>query len=110
MTMQGVYTKRVVMNGTTSSAVNTEGGVLVGVYTPSGLTSTVLYVDASNDDGATFFNAYDNTGTRISATVAASRYVTLPQSSLVFGADQVRIISGSSDTDKVLTLVFQKVA
>lgn len=111
-TMEGVYTRKVAIDGgTQSNWVASCGGALVGAIVPSGMSGTSLKVEMSNDEGVTNYPCNDSTGTQLAATINSSASYTLfPQYNLCLGADLVRVVSSATESSKYLILVFQKVA
>lgn len=62
---------------TTSGEIDLKGGAMVGIITPSALTSTTMTFTASDKEGGTFVPVYDSEGNQINITVAASQAIAL---------------------------------
>jgi hypothetical protein len=103
---RSVDTATIPSSGTTSDAKTVPARkTLVGMELPAALTSTSMTFQASNDDGASWSNVY-NEGTAYSVTVAASRYIAL-NSAVFHGVALLRLVGGSSEAAaRDITLVF----
>ena len=86
----------IAISTTTSAAIATGGLSLVGVQLPAAFTGTTLTFQISFD-GVTYQPVYTSTsGTALSYTVAAGHYVAVnPQD--FYGANYIKLISGSSE-------------
>lgn len=60
-----------------SDAVNLGGLRLFGIVMPASWTAAALTFQVSFDEGASWSNLYDASGSEVSVTVAASRAITL---------------------------------
>ena len=69
---------------------------IVGLEMPAGWDAASITLQASRD-GAAWFNVYDQFGTELTLTTAASRYIAIPPS-LLAGVGYIRIRSGTSAT------------
>jgi len=92
--------KAVIASGqTTSGEIDLKGGAIVGLITPSALTSTTVTFTASEKEGGTFVAVYDSAGNQISIAVAASQAIGLS------GADAdalapwsvIKLVGGSAE-------------
>ena len=94
-----------------SPAINTGGGLLVGIQMPASWTSADLTFQGSFD-GTTYTNLYDSLGTEITAAAAASRGISALNSSVFAAFNFVKIRSGTSGAavnqaaDRIITLAF----
>lgn len=79
-----------------SDALDLLGLVPLGIQMGAAWTPAALTFQGSYD-GVTYANVYDNTGTEVSVTVAASRYVTLPPT-LLPGVRYIKVRSGTAGT------------
>lgn len=85
-----------IANGTSlSDAVNIENQNMFAIIMPAAWTAAALTFQGSID-GTNFFNLYDDTGTEISFTVAASRYVLIRWPAMFFGLKKLKIRSGTA--------------
>lgn len=89
-------------SGTTSTALQLQGGIPLAIVTPAGLAST-SFTFQSSLDGNSYFDLY-NGSSSYSLTVAASRYIAL-NPDVFEGVRYIRIIAGSSETAKDVYLV-----
>ena len=89
-------TATIAISTTTSAAIQMQGLSLVGIQLPAAFTGTALTFQVSVD-GVTYQPLYTSTsGTALSYTVAAGHYVAInPQD--FYGANYIKIISGSSE-------------
>jgi hypothetical protein len=91
----GAFQTLTIANGaTTSDAVRAAGFALFGLVMPSSFTGTTLTFTVSHD-GTTYQALYDNTGTAVSLTVAASRSFDLPTA--LASWPYFKVVSGSSE-------------
>ena len=58
-----------------SGVIDLEGFVLMGIQMPSAWTAANLTFEASSARAGTFDDVYDDTGTEVNVTAAASRYI-----------------------------------
>lgn len=105
------------INATIANGAQTSGAIrippnqsglslLCGLSMPAAFTGTTMTFTVSTDAGTTFNALYDDTGTQISVTVAASRYIRLIPS-LFAGIDHLKIVSGSAEgAARTVGLVF----
>jgi len=103
-----ISTTVVIPNGqTTSAAFDIGGFTLVGMILPSALTSTAMKINASDSLAGTYVPVYGPTGTQISYTVAASRYVVIPPTDLQ-GVNFIELVAGSAEgADRTITLILK---
>lgn len=78
-----------------SGEVNLEHGDLFALIMPAAWTAAVLTFSGSYD-GTTFYNLYDETGTEISFTVDASRYVLISAPAKFMGLKRLKVRSGTA--------------
>ena len=93
-----IYVEFTIANGqTTSGLVDLSGVQIVGIFTPSAMTGSVLYFSTPTY-GGTFVDVYDRTNTRYSVTIAtsAARFYILEPASFC-GLKYLKVISGSSE-------------
>lgn len=95
-----------VANGATASTkADLMGHVPVGVITPAALTSTTLAFDQWDDVVGDWVPVYDDTGTEVSITIAASRYTVIPPSTVPY-VGKTRLRVGSAEAaERTLVLV-----
>lgn len=97
-----------------STAVNIDPYRLVGIAMPATWTAANLTFQASHDNGTTYNNLYDDLGTEMTVTAAASRYITLDPA-VFAGINYLKVRSGTSGTpvnqggDRTITLVTRTV-
>ena len=93
----------------TDAALDMRGKTLVGLIMPAALTSTAITFTASETADGTFTALYDTSGTEISITVAASRYILIDPvdfASIRF----LKIVMGSGEAeDRTITAVMRAV-
>lgn len=93
-----------------SNEVALAGCYLSAVYVPTGWTAATLSFQASNDDGATYFNVWDKNG-EVNLTIAASQVIALdPNVFRSFNRLKLRSGTGGSPVnqttnDKLLGLI-----
>lgn len=93
---------------TISEPVECDGMDLVAIQTPSAMTGTALTFQGSAD-GVTYAAIYDDAGTAISVTSAASRYIMVGNTLLkaLRGLRFLKVVSGSAEAaDRTIGLVF----
>jgi len=99
-----------------SGAVNLGGKVLTAITIPAAWTAAELSFQASDDQGTTWYDMFDDGGTEVqiaSASVVASRRITLDPSAFA-GVDYIKVRSGltaaavNQGADRVLTLTSRK--
>lgn len=93
-----------IASGTTSGEINLKDRVLVGLTTPSGISSTTMKIAQAFSDGATYVNIQDGLGQYGAAgdltfTIAASKYYAIPPS-VTAGCPNIKFVFGSSETAK----------
>lgn len=79
-----------------SDAIRPNGAAMVGIEMPATWTTANLTFQVSVD-GTTYNNLYDSTGTEVTVTAAASRYIQLNPASFE-GFLYVKVRSGTSGT------------
>jgi hypothetical protein len=104
----------IIANGESlSGSVGLGGSTMVGIVMPATWTAANLTVQASHD-GATYNNLYDDLGTEVTVTAAASRYIALDPS-VFAGIRYLKVRSGTSGSavnqggDRTITLVTRPV-
>ena len=94
-----------------TTALNLGGLHLFGIVVPAAWTAASLTFQMSHDGGATWLNVYDASGSEVTATAGASRYIALD--AVVFAPlTLIKVRSGTSgspvnqgqDTDLQLLL------
>ncbi len=70
--------------------------VLCALSMPAAFTGTAITFQVSIDGGTTWNALYDDTGTLVTVTVAASRHIRLIPS-LFAGLDHIKLVSGSAE-------------
>lgn len=98
------YISTTIASGTTTNAIPLGAGKsLVGVYIPSGISSTSVTFTASPTADGTYSTVARN-NTTITEGVTASRLLTLDP--VKFAAIEfLKIVTSASETDKTFTLV-----
>jgi len=92
-----------------SSGVLIGGMTLCGIIMPAAWTAASLTLQMSIDNGATWTDVFDNDGTPISLTVAASRYVKLNPADFA-GINFVRLVSSVNQAaDRSIVIVARPV-
>jgi hypothetical protein len=80
------------------------------VVMPAAWTAAALTFQASID-GTNYFNVFDDTGTEVTATVAASQYIVIASPAKMLGVRWIKVRSGTSGApvnqgaDRALTIV-----
>lgn len=104
-----------IANGTSLSAAVDLGGLrLFAVSMPSAWTAANLTFQISPDGGATWTNLYDQSGSEIAATAAASNCVVLTPAQFA-SAQYIRVRSGSAASpvnqtaDRTVQLILRSV-
>lgn len=88
-----------IANGTSlSDAIDLKEGELLAISMPSSWTAANLTLQSSKDGGSTWQNVYDKSGTEVTITAAADRYIVLDSSlaDLLRGVRNLKIRSGTS--------------
>ena len=84
-----------------SASVQTNGLPVVGLIIPSDWVIATAITLQGSIDGTTFYNVYDDTGTEVSITVAASRHIALnPSEFASFPYLKLRSGTAASPTDQ----------
>ncbi len=98
-------------SGTTSApSADFLGFSLVGIVTPSGLTSTSLKFNVNPEKSSgSFVTLKDIDGNDVTVTVEASKQYALDPA-LFASIRRLQIESGSSETDKDFTLILKPIA
>lgn len=90
-------TTAVIANGTTTTPEIDLGGTeIVGIQMPAAFTGTTVTFLAATATGGTYQAVTDGTGSNISKTVAASKYIAIDPT-LFRGIRYVEIVSGASE-------------
>jgi hypothetical protein len=94
-----VHRTATIANGESlSDAIILDEGFLVGLILPATWTTANLTLQAAGEnDESTFQNVYDQAGTEVTITAAASRYVILEPAKFA-GIKKLKIRSGTSGT------------
>jgi hypothetical protein len=90
-------TATIAENAALSAAVNLAHDYLFAIEMPGTWTAAAITFDASYD-GTTFNPLYDETGTEVSFTVAASRYVIISDPAKFFSIKKLKVRSGTNGT------------
>lgn len=110
MTTLNQETATIANGASLSGAVNISNRNMFGILMPSAWTAAALTFQGSLD-GTNFYDLYDDTGTEISFSVAASRYVLVSWPAKFFGLKKLKIRSGTSASavnqaaDRALTII-----
>ena len=89
----------VISNGASlSAAIDLKEGELQALSMPASWTAANLTFQSSNDGGTTWQNVYDKSGTEVTVTAAADRYIVLDDAvvELLRGIRNLKIRSGTS--------------
>lgn len=90
------YETVTIANGASlSGALNIASRNFFGIIMPSSWTAASLTFQGSFD-GTNFYNLYDESGTEVTFTVAASRYVIISTPAKFLGLKKLKIRSGTS--------------
>ena len=96
-----------IASGTTTAAIDLTGKSLFAIQCPASLSSTTCTFTAAASKADTYVAVNDDAGNAISITVAASKIITLLNKHLSLrGFNYIKLVMGSSETDKTLTLYF----
>ena len=92
------YVDIAIASGQTTSgeADLSNGRTLAGIIMPGTFTGTALTFTAYDSSGGTFNAIYGDTGTAISVTCAASRYIAVDPA-VFAGVRYLKVVSGSSE-------------
>lgn len=88
-----LFTANIANGASLSGPVPIGAQVITGIVMPSAWTAAVLTFQVSVDDGVTWSDLYDATGTEVNFATAASRFVAVDPS-LWLGVSHVRVRSG----------------
>lgn len=107
------YQNDTISSGTTTAEIKLGDRVLVGVITPSGISSTTMKISAAPTDGGTFVNIQDGLGQYgaagdVTFTVAASKHLTIPPA-LTANLTNIKLVFGSSETSKTFTILTREI-
>lgn len=91
------YTATIAASGTVSSVVDMGSGRLFAIVMPSVWTAANLTFQASQD-GITYSNMFDSTGTEVTFTAAASQYIINAVPVEWIGVRYIKVRSGTSGT------------
>jgi len=106
-----LHTKDVtISSGTTSAELEVGNATIVGLITPTGLSSTSLTFTASPVSGGTFATLKDRSGSDISVTVTSTGYQYALNPSDFAGVNYFKIVCGSSETSKTFKVVMRNIA
>jgi hypothetical protein len=91
------------ISSTTSAAVDTQGGSLVGLVMPAAFTGSSVTFQVSPDN-VTFSDYYDTDGNAVTVQVGASRYIGIVRDDFA-NARYIKIVSGSTEAaERTITL------
>jgi hypothetical protein len=85
----------IAISTTTSGAIDMGGMNLVGLIMPAAMTGTSMTFQGSVD-GTNYFDLYDSSGTQLSITIAASRFILLVPADFA-AVRYLKLVSGSSE-------------
>lgn len=94
-----------------SAAISLTTGRLFAIQMPAAWTAANLTFQASYDGGATFCDMYDDAGTEVTVTAAASRYIYISNPMAWMGVQVIKVRSGTTGSpvnqggDRVVQLV-----
>ena len=92
-----------------TNALDMRGKTLVGLIMPAALTSTSITFSGCETVDGTFVDLYDTSGTQISVTVAASRYILIDPADFA-SIRFLKIVMGSNElADRTITAVMRAV-
>lgn len=102
-----------ISSGTTTSEIELDNRVLVGVVMPSGISSTTMKISAAISKGGTFVNVQDGLGQYgaagdVTFTVAASKHLSIPPA-ITANLTNIKLVFGSSETSKTFTLITREI-
>ena len=96
----------IAISGTVSTIVDLIGKVPVGIIPPAALTGTAFTIQLS-EDGSTFYNFYNTSGTQASITVAVDRWIGFTPGDFA-GARYMKLVSGSTEAaERTITIVMR---
>jgi len=72
-------TATIALNESLSSSVEVQGARLAGLRMPAAWTAAAVTLQGRTGDTGSWFDLYDGSGSELSVTVAASRWVVLSQ-------------------------------
>jgi len=103
----------VITSGTTTSAINLDNRVLVGVQTPSGIASTTMKIEASSTSTGTFDEVYDSLGQYgavgdVTFTIVASKQIIIPPQ-ITAGVMVCKLVFNSSETAKTYIIYTREI-
>lgn len=94
---------------TTSNAVDLRWHRLYAVYVPATFEGTTLAVHASDGLDGTYFPLYDDAGTAVSLTVAASRVVGIDSAAGAMAAVRyIKLVAGTAQTGPTTLVLLAK--
>lgn len=93
--MSQLFTATIANGASLSGAVPIGEKVITGIVMPSAWTAAALTFQVSVDDGTTWSDLYDSTGTEVNFPTAASRFVAVDPS-LWLGVSHVKVRSGTA--------------
>lgn len=102
-----VKTVTILDGETTSDAIDSEGGALVGIVVPTGLEGTTFTVKASVDN-STFYDYYNDSGSQVTITCGASRFIGISAQDFV-GVRYLKLVGATQTGDITITFVLRAV-
>jgi|GEM_PF-1885983 len=94
---------------TTSTSIDLRGTTLCGLHLPSALTSTTVEFSSSGNGGDTFIKMADGSGSDVSKTIAANKYIPLNPADFA-GIQFLRLVFGSAESgDREVILSLRQV-
>lgn len=102
-----------ILTGAATDEVDLKNRVLVGVITPSGISSVTMKIAAAPKKGGTFVNIQDGLGQYgaigdITFTMAASKHLTIPPT-ITANLTNIKLVFNASETAKTFTLVTREI-
>lgn len=103
-----------IASGTTTAEIDLQGGTLIGIITPASIASTTATIQMAPTSAGTYVTVKDPLGTittaggNISMTIASSGYYVLPLS-VTAGLRFIKLVTGSTETNKTFTFVYRAV-
>jgi len=96
----GTYPATVAVGATESNIISLDNLAVVGLMTPSALSSTAITIRASSSTMDKLKTVYGATGSALSITVAASRFIGFTQdiTRQLSGARYIQLVCGSTES------------
>jgi hypothetical protein len=96
---------------TVSNAIDLHGASLVGFFLPSTFDGSTISLQAASSLNGTYVAVQDGAGSDYTLTVAASRYIPIPNLAVTAGLRFIKLVTGTAQTttDTVITLALRPV-